>query len=145
MAVCYKFGESELDDGSVVRRPRISVMLKNGNRSLPFKVNSLLDSGADYTVIPYKFAVILGLSLSKKQFPVYGFREQSSVHLSNVSMNFADRNTGEEITLERVPVLVLSETDSKEMGNEIVIGVQGVFEHMSINFNLPENKIELKA
>lgn len=135
----FKFKKEKLLDGTTSYRPVIPVKFINGDKFV--RSLALLDSGCDVTVLPWDYAVILKLQLSKDRQKLFGFREESQVYESAVDIEIGASRL---VSKCHIPVLVLPEEESKEPHVEAVIGVRGFFDIFDIRFKLASNKIELK-
>jgi len=73
----------------VIKRPVAKVYLKTElNEWLPCFM--YIDSGADFTLIPYKFGLMLGLKIEEKMQEVYGVGGGIPVILKSTSMKIND-------------------------------------------------------
>lgn len=64
MAVKFKFKEEKSGLFSKIRRPVAKVYLKHNKANLWQPVDMLVDTGADYTLLPNYLAYLLGFNLS---------------------------------------------------------------------------------
>src|SRR3989338_10784833 len=74
----FRFKKDRLKDGSYSYRPIIPVAFINGDKAI--NVFVLLDTGADITILPWGFARILQLDLTKEKTKLKGFKEESGVY-----------------------------------------------------------------
>lgn len=85
----------------------------------------LIDSGADYTVIPNSYAALLGLEYNKIK------SEEIKIEIANLTFMHA-KKTSLILTLEKrdfeIPVLIAKEEA------ECLLGRKGIFEHFDITF-----------
>jgi len=85
----------------------------------------LIDSGADYTVIPNSYAALLGLEYNKIE------SEEIKVEVANLAFMHT-KKTNLTLTLEghnfEIPVLIAKEEA------ECLLGRKGIFEHFDITF-----------
>ncbi len=98
----------------------------------------LLDSGADYTVIPIELAELLGVDLS-------GAREQTSgvggtIYTKKSSMVVEIRNAHERYSI-KVPIHVILKRESNVPP---LLGREKFFDEFQITFNQKERKVILK-
>src|SRR3989344_7063367 len=105
------------------------------------KINviGLLDSGADFSFIPYDMAEVLGLDLTEKPQDIGGI---SGTVLSIPSTMKINIQKGKENYTFRVGVYV----SAKDMDDDfpILIGRDGFFEQFKITFIEAEKRIHLK-
>ncbi len=102
-------------------------------------VIGLLDSGADFSFIPYELAEVLGLNMSDKPQEIGGI--SGTVLAIPTTININVKKGNENYTF---PVNVYVST--KEMQDEfpILIGRDGFFEQFKITFIEAEKRIHLK-
>lgn len=135
----FKFKKIVLEDGSFSYRPIIPVKFVNDANFINAFV--LVDTGADVTVLPWGYAKILDLKLGKET-KLFGFKEECKAYQSKVKIVIGSgRLTQNHI----IPVLILSEHDSKESNDEVVLGLRGFFDVFDIRFKLATNRIDLKV
>lgn len=73
----------------VIRRPVAKVYLRTEtNEWIPCYM--YIDSGADFTLIPHKFGLMLGLEIEEKMHEVYGVSGGIPVILKSTSMRIND-------------------------------------------------------
>ena len=144
MPLIYKFKKEKLEVGFAVR-PKICVSLSGPGGSL--KVIALIDSGSDGTVIPEGIANFLGLDMKGKHTTLQAYRECNEAIISKVNVSFVGRRGSSEV-LNNVPVLISlcpknpSEDFVEE--NEMVLGVERIFDEFEITFKKTANKIILR-
>lgn len=142
MVLFYKFKKDRLDDGSYVARPRILVELAGERGSI--LIPALIDSGSDTTVIPYGIAASVGLSTDGPKDKLYAYRESSEVVHSKAKITFLGKEQRQSVTLPAIPILVTLPRADSEEEEDIVLGLDGVFEAFDVTFKKAENKIILK-
>lgn len=141
MTLSYRFKKEKLADGTIVSRPRIFVVLsgKEGSVEIP----ALIDSGADTTVIPESIAKAIGIPISGRKFKLYAYRESNEVVSSTANITFLGKMERQSVNL-RIPVLVSLSKEGYEDEEDIVLGVNGVFDAFDITFKKSQNRIILK-
>ncbi|OGC81792.1 MAG: hypothetical protein A2V81_01640 [Candidatus Abawacabacteria bacterium RBG_16_42_10] len=60
----FKYSQYPTPDGASLYRPSIPITFQNGSKSIT--VEALIDSGADFTVLPIEIAGVLGIKLNIK-------------------------------------------------------------------------------
>lgn len=136
MAITFRYKEFDRPDGHAIVGPYIPLTVKGPIESMDMVF--LVDSGADYTVIPIELAEILGLDLS-------GHREQTSgvggtIYTKETSMIVQVKNAHENYNI-KVPIHVILKRDSKIPP---LLGRKKFFDAFQITFNQKERKIILK-
>ena len=141
MPLTYKFKKEKLEDGSYVSRPRVLVTLKGSKTSID--IPALIDSGADTSVIPNQVAKPIGLNIEGEKTKIYTYLESTDVVRSKANFIFVGRVMRESVTLDNIPVLIdtLSSDDEEQ---EIILGVDGIFDNFDITFKKSKNKIIFK-
>ena len=87
--ITFKYRAEKSKIFGVIKRPVAEVYLKTGtNEWLPCFM--YIDSGADFTLIPYKFGLMLGLKIEEKMHEVYGVGGGIPVILRSTSMRIND-------------------------------------------------------
>lgn len=142
MALIYKFKKERLESGAYISRPRIFVVLKGNKASL--EVPALIDSGCDTTVIPENIAHNIGIELNRPKNKLYAFRESTDVIESNVNMIFIGKAKRQNVSLNKIPVLVAMTREGFEDESDIILGIEGIFDNFEITFKKLQNKIILK-
>jgi len=142
MALIYKFKKENLETGFAVR-PKICVKLTGPGGSL--KIFALIDSGSDVTVLPEGIARFLGMDMEGSHTKLQAYRECNDAVISKASITFLGRRDSSEI-LSNVPVLVsLCQKEVSDFTeDEVVLGVEGVFDEFEITFKKRANRIILK-
>ncbi len=144
MTLIYKFKKEKLE-GGIAARPKIHVRLTGPNGSL--KIVALIDSGSDVTVIPEGIARFLGLDMNGEKTKLQAYRESNDVVISKANIIFLGRR-GISENLNNVPVLISLKpdnlTDDFEEEDEMVLGVEKIFDEFEITFKKAHNKIILK-
>ena len=126
----YKFVAEQLNDGSIVRRPKIKVCLRGSKSSMNFL--ALLDSGTDITILPKAIADFLGLDYDEtEKTEFFGFgKEAFEAVQSTVDIMFLSSALRETSNLRNIPVLIPLAGEEKEP----VLGCKGVFSTLKITF-----------
>ena len=141
MVLTYKFKKEKLDDGSDILRPKIFVELKGTNNSI--QTIALIDSGSDVTVIPEIIARDIGLNFSGQKTKIYAYRESNDVIKSKTDISFLGRANRESVKLSNVPIFISLEKDGTEE-DDIILGIDGVFDAFDITFKKTQNRIFFK-
>ena len=142
MVLTYKFKKEKLKSGLYVQRPRILVEIKGLLVSIV--VPALIDSGCDITVIPESVAKSLGLSLDGEKDKLVAFRESNDVIRSTAIITFIGRLRRDSVTLSKVPILIVLSKKGYEEEQDIVLGIEGIFDNFDITFRKSENRIIMK-
>lgn len=124
--VVYHFVNEELENGHLIPRAKIKVMLSGKKASMSFL--ALLDSGADITIIPRSVADFLGIKYDFKSTQRF-FDFSKHPHqcaTGNVDVCFED-----DITIKDVPVLVALSGEEYEP----VLGCEKIFDSFKIIFD----------
>lgn len=141
MSLIYKFKKEKLKNGIYVSRPKILVRLHGKEMSID--VPALIDSGCDTTVIPEGIAKAIGLKIEGKKDRIYAYRESNEVICNKIDITFLGRAERESIKLT-VPILISLSKEGFEDEEDIVLGVDGIFDAFDITFKKFQNKIILK-
>jgi len=143
MVLIYKFKKEKLLDGSYKARPRIHILLRGSKTSI--EVPALIDTGCDTTVIPEGIAKAIGLDMNGKKNTLYGFKESSDVIQSKIDITFLGRVERESEILNNIPALILLSKDEESKDEEdVVLGIDGIFDFFEVTFKKSVNKIILK-
>lgn len=116
-------------------RPYIPVLIqyKKGSET----ALALLDSGADFTLIPRYIASNVGLSLKpNKMQPISGVGGSINVYKTQATLVFCIEDMP-EITLKSVPVMVPEQSDFRYT----LLGRDSIFKEFIISFNEYEKKV----
>ena len=143
MTLIYKFKKEKLETGFAVR-PKICIKLTGPGGSL--KIFALIDSGSDVTVLPEGIARFLGMDMKGNHTKLQAYRECNDAIISKAIITFLGRRDGSEI-LSNVPILVSlcpKEAPDFVEEDEVVLGIEGVFDEFEINFKKRANRIILK-
>ena len=140
MALIYRFKKEKLKNERYAIRPRILVELKGQNSSII--VPALIDSGSDITVIPEGMAKALGLNIEGVK-DLYAYREESDVIQSTMSINFLGKEYRQSITLS-IPILIALRKEGIKEEEDIVLGIDGIFDAFEITFRKIQNRIIFK-
>ncbi|MBR9691467.1 hypothetical protein GOV06_01650 [Candidatus Woesearchaeota archaeon] len=137
MSIIFRYAHVPRADGTLRKAPFIPVHVTNKfGRSM--EVIALLDSGADYTVVPKDLAELLGLKESKKENDTGGIG--GKVKVRNSRLRFRLKGNRENYPLD-VPALILQD---KNEDVPLLLGRHGFFEHFHITFKQDKEKIVLK-
>lgn len=134
----YKVNKRPYSDGN--KSPSVPISLRGrGNNS--FQFIGLLDSGADYSVIPQDVAELLGLKIDGKREKVRGIGGwMDSV---NEKMIATISKGHESYTFEIFVKIILGSTE--EIGEiPIILGREGFFDKFKITFDQSNEKVILK-
>ena len=137
MAIIFRYVHIKRSDGTLRKAPFIPIIVRNKWGQL-MRVVALLDSGADYTVVPKDLAELLGLTESEHQEETGGIGGKVSVKNSRLSFDIKKDREKHSLT---VPVLVLQDNYSDV---PLLLGRNGFFEEFHITFKQNEEKIVLK-
>lgn len=142
MVLSYKFKKEKLENGINVSRPKIFVRISGDKGSID--IPALIDSGCDTTVIPQSIAKIVGLNLNGEKDKVYGHHESSEVIITKANITFLGKVDRESIILNNIPVLVVLPKEHTEEEEEIVLGIDGIFDAFDITFRKLKDRIIFK-
>lgn len=142
MVLTYRFKKERLEDGGYAIRPRILVELNGQYGSI--SVPALIDSGCDTTVIPEGIAKAIGISMKGEKDKLYAFRESTDVIRSTATIIFLGKMHRQSVTLNDIPVLISLEKEGIKDEEDIVIGIDGIFDAFDITFKKIQNKIIFK-
>jgi predicted aspartyl protease len=131
----FKYKSTKRPDGSFVKTPSIPIIFSGPKESIP--IISLLDSGADFSVIPKDIAELLGIDLSEKPHQSFGIG--GAVESINSSVNITIER-GHEKHSFRIPILVILD----EYSFPPLLGREGFFEHFKVLFEQKHLKVSLK-
>ncbi|MFC1723250.1 aspartyl protease family protein [Nanoarchaeota archaeon] len=135
MKAVFRFKKEQLENGQYISRPIIPILLEG-----QYKVQALIDSGSDMTVIPQGLAEAVGLNIQGPEETIYGFKEAINVKESKASFQFSSNRT--LFNVNKIPVLIALEDNPEE--TEITIGINGFFDMFDIRLQKSRNKIHLK-
>ena len=141
MSLIYRFKKEKLINGRYAVRPRILVVLSGKHTSI--EVPALIDSGCDTTVIPESIAKAIGLNMEGEKDKIYAYRESSDVIQSKASITFLGKANRESVKLT-IPVLIALSRKGVEDEEDLILGVNGIFDVFDITFKKSKNKIILK-
>ena len=137
----YKFKKELLENGNIVLRPRILIRLTGSTTSI--ESAALIDTGADVTVIPEGIAKAIGLDMSGEKGKLYAYHESCEVVSGTVGITFIGKANRENVHL-KIPVLITISKEGYEDDQDIVLGVNGIFDNFDITFRKSANRIILK-
>ncbi len=136
MAIRCRYKSIKRPDGFKCYGPWIPVTLRGSEETI--ELIFLLDSGADYTVLPIDIAEILGLDLSKQAEKTKGVGGEVDTIQSDVMVNI--KNSHEEYTF-RIPICVLMDRNSRVPP---LLGRMGFFDEFEIKIKQKRGIITLK-
>ena len=135
MTLTFKYKTIKRSDNTETRTPSIPITLIG--KSIRFNTLSLIDSGADISVIPKDVAELLGLDLNKEKDSAYGIGGRVESIETNINITI---EKGHESYNLQMPIKVI-------LGNydfPILLGREGFFEEFVISFYQGERKVTLK-
>jgi len=138
MAIIFKYVHVPRKDGTLRRAPYIPIFVNNKEGKL-IRLVALIDSGADYSIVPKDLAIFLGL----KEHDVGEGKTSGiggDVNVRGSTLRFAVKGDRENYPLE-VPVLILQD---ENLDVPLLLGRNGFFEEFEITFKQNEEKIYLK-
>jgi len=134
----YKVNKRPYRDGN--RSPSIPIFLK-GKGNTSFQFIGLLDSGADYSVIPQDVAELLGLKIDGKREKVRGIGGWMDSINEKIMVTIGKGH--ENYTFEILVKIILGSTE--EIGEiPIILGRDGFFDKFKITFDQINEKVNLK-
>lgn len=136
MTISFKYKKVKRKDGVERKLPFIPIEMQ-GN-SIWIEVASLLDSGADVSVIPKDLAELLNLDLTGEKTKANGIGGEITV--INSKMNIRIKNAHERYEFEIPVQVILEETKAPP-----IIGREGFFDKFIIEFNHFNERIKLKS
>ncbi len=136
MAITFRYKEFDRPDGQPCVGPYIPLTIKGQDERMDMMF--LLDSGADYTVIPIELAELLGVDLS-------GDKEQTSgvggvIYTRKSSMMVEIKNAHEKYNF-KIPIHIILKRNSNVPP---LLGRETFFDKFQITFNQKDRKIILK-
>lgn len=143
MTLVYRFKKERLQNGAYVSRPRILVELSGSNGSIV--IPALIDSGSDITIIPEGIAKAINLNMKGKKDKLYAYRESADVIQSTASITFLGKEYRQSVTLNNTTVLIALAKEGIKEEEDIVLGIEGIFDAFEIIFKKSENKIVFKT
>jgi hypothetical protein len=135
MAMTFKYKISKRPDGSEIKTPSIPIKIFGSNIS--FDTFSLLDSGADISVIPKNLAELLGINIEGEKTSAFGIGGKVECVERKIIIYISKGHENYTLT---IPVKVI-------LGNysfPVLLGRQGFFEEFIIAFDQGLQKITLK-
>lgn len=136
-SLVLKYVKETLKD-KVVYRPKIEVILSNGEESISLVM--LVDSGADTSLIPLYIAETLNLKFTDTMTSTSA-SEDFETGISEVHVDLKKGN--KIIKLGRMPVLVNLDTDMKR-NTHLLLGRNNFFKKFDITFRENTLRIVLK-
>lgn len=134
MTLNFNYKTVHRPDSTPVKTPSIPIVLVGEEK---IDTIALIDSGADISAIPEKFAEILGLDIKGKSAPTFGIGGR--VNAVDTTMGI-QLEKGHEKYSFRIPVKVI-------FGNydfPVLLGRAGFFDKFIISFDQSKEKISLK-
>jgi|SRR3989338_449974 len=142
MTLIYKFKKERLENGGYASRPRILVELSGDDGSII--VPALIDSGCDTSVIPEGIAKAVGLNMSGIKDKLYAYREVNEVMQSTANITFLGKEYRQSVKLPNIPVLIALAKEGINEEEDIILGINGIFDVFEITFKKIQNKIIFK-
>ena len=131
----FEYSEYVGPDGKTLYRPAIPIMFKNGKYYI--LVRAIIDSGADFTILPIETAKQLDVKLDKKTVFYAAGGNQFSVYKSPIELAYLVRKIGfRSITHKTIVYFAESQTT-------ILLGNHGFLDHLRITLNGPKKRIEI--
>ena len=141
MTLVYRFKKEKIENRFVVR-PKILVTLHGPITTLD--VPALIDSGCDVSVIPESLAKAIGIEIKGNEHKLHAFRESSDVIETKTDITFVGKERRQSVTFS-IPLLVVLSKEGQEDEPELVLGIEGIFDHFDLTFQKNKNKIKLKS
>ena len=126
--VTFRYRRENSEILGVIKRPVAKIYFGNkGNSWLPCYM--YIDSGADFTLVPYKFGLMLGFEIEKKISEVYGVGGGIPVVLKSASIRISD--------------IVLKVRVGWSLREDVpfILGRLDVFRKFNVNFMEKEEKV----
>lgn len=136
MVIHFKYKSIRHPDGHSVKTPSIPITFIGPSEAL--SVVAVVDSGADFSVLPKEVAEVLGLRLDQNIEPCYGISGKIDAAEDHVRVKI--QNSHESYSFNITVKILLSE----EVDIPVLIGRSGFFEEFEITFNESREKISLK-
>lgn len=126
-----------LNSGGNIFRPTIPIALKNGTRFV--FVEALIDSGADYTILPIELAGELGLKLKdENKSACHGAGSNSFyIYPSPIKIKHVLRKSGFR------PIQWMANVYFAEAQPTILLGNKGFLEHFRVTLNGLLKEVEI--
>ena len=122
-----------------VRAPAIPIILVGKDPTKQFHTIALIDTGADFSALPYHVAEILGLDLSGEKETVSGVGGKVDAIRSEVTLVIKGRR--EKVTMRLELRVVLTDVEDEF---PVLLGRKDFLEHFEITINEKEGKVWLK-
>lgn len=137
MAITFRYANVPRPDGTLRHAPYVPIYIQD-KKGKQIRIVSLIDSGADDTVVPKDLAILLGLSEKGNETETAGIGGRVRVKESRLSLSV--RGEHEQYSFE-IPVLILQD---ENINVPLLLGRHGFFEHFHITFKQDQQKIVLK-
>lgn len=133
----FKYSEYEETNGKKVYRPEIPIMFKNGKNFI--FLGAVIDSGADYIILPIETAGSLNLKLEKKdKTEFYGAGKNAfTVYKSPREIEYIIRQNGFRNISEKTIVYFA------ESQPTILLGNHGFLQKLKVTLNGPKKEVEI--
>jgi len=138
MSIIFRYVHIQRQDKTLRKAPYIPIFAITDSGKM-IKIAALIDSGADFTVVPKDLATILGLKEETLTTETAGIGGKVPVKKSRLNFRIIGRR--EEYPLN-IPVLVLQEENSDV---PLLLGRNGFFESFHITFQQNKEKIILNT
>jgi predicted aspartyl protease len=131
----FKYREYREADGKTIYRPTIPIIFKNG-KYFAF-LEAVIDSGADYIILPIEMAGQLNLKLeSKTEFYAAG-GNRFTVYKSPIELEYIIRKDGYRNITTKTTVYFA------ESQPAILLGHHGFLQKLKITLNGPKKEVEI--
>jgi len=134
----YKLNKRPFEDNS--KTPSIPISIR-GNGNTNFGFMALLDSGADFSIIPQDVAELLNLDLTKKKEKVRGIGGWLDSIEDKITINISK---GHESYSFIISVKVILGEGDKIGDIPIILGRNGFFNKFKITFDQANERVSLK-
>lgn len=133
----FKYSEYLFNDGSTLSRPTISITFKYKSKFLPME--ALIDSGADFTILPIEIADILNVALdskSEKTFQGAG-GNPFDVYFSSVAVEHILEQTGFRQIKWKTKVFFAKDQPT------VLLGQKGFLERFKVTLDGRKKEVEV--
>ncbi len=125
----YQFTSEQLENGSIVRRPKINVRFAGKRSAMEFLV--LIDSGSDVTILPRSIADFLGIVYDYKSAERFFDFSKTPHQAASGKVNMTFHDDKNSVQIDEVPVLIALSGEEKEP----VLGCEKIFDNLKIIFD----------
>lgn len=131
----FQYSQYKGPHGKFIYRPEIPIVFKNGKHFI--FVRAIIDSGADYIILPIETAGQLNITLTSKSEFYSAGGNRFTVYKSPLELEYIIRKEGFRNIAQKTVVYFA------ESQPAILLGNHGFLEKMRITLNGPKKEIEI--